>query len=176
MAFQGRFLSPAPNLEPPLTPCCAHALLSLESPLPCRNRVVRNDATRAGTVALQRVARAAHPEIAPTEVEVCEGARKFAWRTAQVALEVLDGRRSPAQLAAVADAGVVAAVKTLVGARLVPGRELGTAVLSRIDVVMVDPAKAEVCGGYDRGSRHFALAARIARGRRGWRMTAFRVR
>ncbi|WP_067525597.1 Rv3235 family protein [Nocardia uniformis] len=138
--------------------------------------MARNDSERVGTVAPRLPARGAHPEIAPIDVEVCAGARKFAWRTAQVALEVLDGRRPPAQLATIADAAVVAAVRTLVGARLVPGRELGAAVLTRIDVVMVDSTRAEVCGGYDRGPRHFALAAGITRGRRGWRMTVFRVR
>ncbi|MFI6867827.1 Rv3235 family protein [Nocardia sp. NPDC050406] len=163
MAFRGHYLSPAPNLEPPVSPCCAR-------------RVGRNAARRSRGSALQRLAHAAHPEIPAIEHEVCEQARKFAWRTTRVALEVLDGRRPPAQLAAVADTGVVAAVRTLVAAGLVPGRGLGTAVLTRADVVMVETAKAEVCGSYDRGARHFALAARIALGRHGWRMTAFRIR
>lgn len=182
MAFRGRYLSPAPDPEPPLTPCCAHVTLDAQSPPPCRNRVARNDTRTARNDAralgpgLERVVRGTHPEIAASEVEVCSGARNFAWRTVQFAVEVLDGRRPVAQLAAVADSGVVAAVRTLVGARLVPGRALGTAVLTRVDVVMVDSVHAEVCAAYDRGARHFALAARIARGRRGWRMTAFRVR
>ncbi|GAB4583614.1 hypothetical protein Ntsu_14460 [Nocardia sp. IFM 10818] len=94
----------------------------------------------------------------------------------RVALEVLDGRRSVAQLRPLAVSAVVEAVRTVVNGRLVPGLELGVAVLTRVDVIMSGPAAAEVCAGYDRGARHFALAAHIVRGPSGWRLTAFRVR
>lgn len=95
----------------------------------------------------------------------------------RVALEVLDRRRSVAQLAAVADPTVIAAVRTLIGADLVPGRSLGVAVPIRVSVTLVDAKTAEVYAGYARGRRHFALAARIARTRSaGWRLTALRIR
>lgn len=72
---------------------------------------------------------------------------------------------------------VVAAVRTLVRADLAPGRTLGTAVLYRANLMMVDDSTAEVFAAYDRGRRHFAIAARIARTRStGWRLTVFRVR
>ncbi|AYF74304.1 hypothetical protein D7D52_10985 [Nocardia yunnanensis] len=90
-------------------------------------------------------------------------------------MEVLDGRRPAGQLGPLAEPAVVAAVRTLAGARRLPGRELGSATLTRVDVIIAEPGKAEVCAGYDRGARHFALAARIVRGRSGWRLAAFRV-
>ncbi|WP_280234467.1 Rv3235 family protein [Nocardia cyriacigeorgica] len=105
-----------------------------------------------------------------------EQARVAAERSLRVALEVLDRRRPVAQLAALADPSTVAAVRTLVRADLVPGRELGSAVLAGVHVVMVDERSAEVCARYLRGSRRLALAARIERsGPRGWRLTALRV-
>ncbi|WP_157762373.1 Rv3235 family protein [Nocardia yamanashiensis] len=103
-------------------------------------------------------------------------ARKFAGAALRAALETLDGRRSVMQLTALADRSVLAAIHTLCTADAVPGRELGSAALSSVNVIMSDPRTAEVFAGYDRGSRHFALAARIVRGRSGWRLTAFRVR
>ncbi|MBL1078155.1 hypothetical protein JK358_27485 [Nocardia sp. 2] len=90
-------------------------------------------------------------------------------------LEVLDGRRSVAQLSPLAETAVLACVRTLVISGTVPGGEIGVATLTRVDVIMSGFAVAEVCAGYDRGTRHFALAARIQRGRSGWRLTAFRV-
>ncbi len=104
-------------------------------------------------------------------------ARQFAQRAVRVVLEVLDRRRPVAHLDSIANTSVVAAVRTLVRDDLVPGRALGVAVSPRVDVVMVSDAAAELVAAYDRGSRHFALAARISRTRRkGWRLTAVRVR
>ncbi|MFE3191009.1 Rv3235 family protein [Nocardia sp. NPDC059240] len=102
-------------------------------------------------------------------------AREFAGKALRMAMEVLDGRRSPGQLAPLAEPSVVAAVRTLASAGRLPGRELGSATLTRVDVIIAEPGKAEVCASYDRGMRHFALAARIVRGRSGWRLAAFRV-
>ncbi|WP_159080638.1 Rv3235 family protein [Nocardia suismassiliense] len=107
--------------------------------------------------------------------EVDSGAKEFAHRGLRCALEVLDRHRPVAQLGAIADPSVVSVVRTIVNGDFVPGSELGTAVLRRVDVVMVNGAAAELCGSYDRGHRHFALAARIARTRAGWRLTALRV-
>ncbi len=95
----------------------------------------------------------------------------------RIVLEVLDRRRPVPQLAVVADATVVAAVRTLLDAGLVPGRALGAAVPVRVSVVLVDAKTAEVVAAYGRGTRRFALAARIVRTRSaGWRLTALRIR
>lgn len=111
-----------------------------------------------------------------TILEVDSATKLFADRTLRLTLEVLDHRRPVAQLAAVAEPAVLSAVRTLVRADLAPGRTLGAAVLTRVDVVMVDAAAAEVCAAYDRGTRHFALAARITRTRaKGWRLSALRL-
>ncbi|MFE9575937.1 Rv3235 family protein [Nocardia sp. NPDC006044] len=104
-------------------------------------------------------------------------ARQFSDQALRIALEVLDRRRPVAHLAGMAEATVVAAVRTLVKGDFVPGRELGTAVLKRVDVAMIDDSAAELFAAYARGHRRFALAARIARTRAdGWRITALRVR
>ncbi|WP_067574714.1 Rv3235 family protein [Nocardia acidivorans] len=100
---------------------------------------------------------------------------QFAGVALRLALEVLDGRRPPVQLRPLAEPGVIAALRTLAEHRQAPGCEFGAATLTRIDVIMTDSKAAEVCAGYDRGTRHFALAARIVRGRSGWRLTVFRV-
>ncbi|MFI9407377.1 Rv3235 family protein [Nocardia sp. NPDC052316] len=102
-------------------------------------------------------------------------AKEFAHRVLRCALEVLDRHRPLAHLGAIADPPVVSMVRTVVKGGFVPGAELGTAVLRRVDVVMVTGAAAELCASYDRGHRHYALAARIARTRAGWRLTALRV-
>lgn len=113
---------------------------------------------------------------ARTVGEGYSSARKFAERALRVVLEVLDHRRPVGQLSAVAYPPVVAALRSLVGGDLVPARELGVAVLARVDIAMVDPAAAEVYARYHRGTRHFAVAARIACTRAdGWKVTALRV-
>nr|WP_067539997.1 Rv3235 family protein [Nocardia crassostreae] len=119
--------------------------------------------------------RASHPAKSEPRTEVDAAARQFETAVLRVALEVLDGRRSAVQLRPFAESTVVAGLRTVVNERLVPGRDLGVAALTRVDVIMSGPAAAEVCAGYDRGARHFALAAHIVRGRSGWRLTAFRV-
>ncbi|QLY30612.1 Rv3235 family protein [Nocardia huaxiensis] len=108
--------------------------------------------------------------------ELAAAAAQFARAVLRVALEVLDGRRSAAQLGSLAETTVIAAVRTLAVSGTAPGHELGVATLTRVDVIMSDSGTAEVCAGYDRGTRHFALAARIVHGRSGWRLSAFRVR
>ncbi|WP_405133221.1 Rv3235 family protein [Nocardia sp. NBC_01388] len=174
MVFEGGFVRPAPQLEPsPLRPPLPPSPLRQQ---PCRNRAFRNATSRrSGTVALQRVLRASHA----AKSDVCDEsdvvARQFAAAALRVALEVLDGRRSPLQLRPLAESGVIAALRTVADRGQVPGRGLGAATLTRVDVIMAGSRAAEVCAGYDRGTRHFALAARIVRGRSGWRLTAFRV-
>jgi len=118
--------------------------------------------------------RAAHTA---ERAEVTAGATKFAEHSLRAVLEVLDRRRPVEQLAGIADSLVLAAVRTLVVADLAPERALGSAVLARIDVRLIAADTAELCAGYDRGGRRFALAARAVRGpATGWRLTALRVR
>ncbi|WP_156370519.1 Rv3235 family protein [Nocardia arizonensis] len=108
---------------------------------------------------------------------VLGSAREFAERALRVVLEVLDHRRPAAQLAAFTDPRVVAAVRTVVTSGAAPGQQLGTATLGRVTVVPVDGRTVEICAGYDRGARHFALAGRIVRVESGgWRLAALRVR
>ncbi|MEC3956736.1 Rv3235 family protein [Nocardia sp. CDC153] len=179
---EGGFLLPAPRFEPPVRPCPRPLIdrAAQSGPFRCRNRVdsLRSPAkavSRSGSVGLQRVLRSSHAVKTRDSDEYNTAARQFAGKVVRLALEVLDGRRPPAQLAVVADPAVVAAARTLAGARTLPGRGLGSATLTRVDVIMADPGAAEVCAAYDRGARHFALAARIVRGRSGWRLAAFRV-
>lgn len=166
------FLLPAPGFEPPL-PSSRRPGGGAPG---CRPRVGSESAVRASRPAgLQRVLRSSHPANSGRSDERNTGAGQFARIALRSALEVLDGRRPPGQLAPLAEPAVVAAVRTLAGGRGLPGRELGTATLTRVDVIMTGTAGGEVCAAYDRGGRHFALAARIVRGRSGWRLAAFRV-
>ncbi|MVU75687.1 hypothetical protein GPX89_00320 [Nocardia sp. ET3-3] len=178
VASEAGFLLPAPRFEPPLQPCRRDPEPVAPAPDPprCANRVARNSTPRSpGSVGLRRVLRSSHAVKTRHSDEYNTAAREFAGKALRSALEVLDGRRPPGQLTPFAEPAVVAAVRTLAGAGRLPGRELGSATLTRVDVIMAEPGKAEVCAGYDRGSRHFALAARIVRGRSGWRLAAFRV-
>lgn len=129
---------------------------------------------RSGRPAPRRMLRAGHLG-SRLDGESDSEAKEFAHRVVRCALEVLDRHRPVAQLGHIADPAVVSVVRTVIKGGFVPGAELGTAVLRRVDVVMVNGAAAEVCASYDRGHRHFALAARIARTRAGWRLTALRV-
>ncbi|WP_157228713.1 Rv3235 family protein [Nocardia brevicatena] len=103
-------------------------------------------------------------------------AREYSWHVLRIVLEVLDRKRPVAQLARFASPAVQAAVSTLVSGDHLRHRELGTAVLARVHAIGIDDLAAEVCGTYQRGSRHFAIAARITRTRTsGWQLTALRV-
>ncbi|MEV6774175.1 Rv3235 family protein [Nocardia sp. NPDC051030] len=176
MRFDGGFLLPAPESEPPLGPCRrARAVPTRPQSVPAHNRPPRKSASgRSGSAGLQRVLRSSHAAKTRTSGEPGTTARQFAGAALRAALEVLDGRRSAKQLCHFADPAVIAALHTLACAGA-PGRELGGATLTRVDVMMSESRVGEVCAAYDRGTRHFALAARIVRGRSGWRLTAFRV-
>ncbi len=113
---------------------------------------------------------------AEPDPEAVLSAKEFAHWAVRLVLEVLDHRRLVTHMTPVADARIVAALRTMVNTDVVPGSGLGVAVPRRVTVHMVDANTAEVCAGYDRGSRHFALAARIVRTRGQWRLTALRVR
>ncbi|MGQ4596359.1 Rv3235 family protein [Nocardia sp. R6R-6] len=141
--------------------------------LPCRTRP--HAVSGRSSAGVRSAVRRSHA--APREDETRSAARRFAELAVRIVLEVLDRRRPVPQLAVVADATVVAAVRTLLDARLVPGRGLGGAVPIRVSVALVDTRTAEVFAAYARGGRCFALAARIVRTRSaGWRLTALRIR
>ncbi|MEU0503295.1 Rv3235 family protein [Nocardia sp. NPDC005998] len=173
-------LSYAPRTEPPLLPYRPGGRVEPEHPpraAPCRTPIPRHDQTgRSGPRGLRRALSGEHCT-PPPAVEVDSAAQQFVERALRLALEILDHRRPVAQLTSVATPAVVAAVRTLVRADLAPGRTLGAAVLHRASLMMVDASTAEVFAAYDRGRRHFAIAARIAHTRStGWRLTVFRVR
>ncbi|RJO79201.1 hypothetical protein D5S18_02330 [Nocardia panacis] len=111
-------------------------------------------------------------EVSPVDARL----RGFVERALRLLLEVLDLRRPIGQLGAVAEPTVVAAVRTLLRLGLVPGRQLGVAMLTRVDIAMVTRGAVEVSAAYDRGARHFALAARMQQTRPGWRLSAVRLR
>lgn len=129
---------------------------------------------RSAGAGVRLAVRAAH---AAERAEVTTDIHRFADRSLRAVLEVLDRRRQVEQLAGIADPLVLAAVRTLVSTGPAPERALGTAVLARVDVRLVAADTAELCAGYHRGDRRFALAARAVRRRAsGWRLTALRVR
>ncbi|MGY2057466.1 Rv3235 family protein [Nocardia gipuzkoensis] len=181
MAGYREWLVPAPNPEPPLdSRRRAEAERSVRDPAPARALTCRprpHAASARSSAGVRSAVRRGHASQAPTDDETHSAARRFAESAVRIVLEVLDRRRPVPQLAVVADATVVAAVRTLIDTGLVPGRALGAAVPARVSVVVVDAKTAEVVAAYGRGGRRFALAARIVRSRSaGWRMTALRIR
>jgi hypothetical protein len=170
----------APNTEPPVEDrrrCAGVPALGASRSSGHLHPIASADRARAaGRADPRRALRSGHVGSRPID-ETDGEARQFAQRVVRLALEVLDHRRPVAHLNTMADASVVSAVRTLVRGGFAPGRALGVAVLTRVDLVMVNDGAAELFAAYDRGQRHFALAARITRTRRaGWRLTAIRVR
>ncbi|WP_280264900.1 Rv3235 family protein [Nocardia wallacei] len=110
-----------------------------------------------------------------SSAETGSEATRFAERSLRLVLEVLDGRRPVGQLRPVAEPTVVAAVETLTRTGAAD-RRLGSAQLASVRATMVAPGTAEVFGGYDRGNRRFAVAARIVARRGDWRLSALRLR
>ncbi|WP_019930974.1 Rv3235 family protein [Nocardia sp. BMG111209] len=173
-----RALLPAPAFEPPLE--------RSESGVPESSRVsdisrvfppfgvspARQCPTRADLRAAPAVSTGRTP--ASAEVDV-DAVRRFAERAVRIVLETVDGRRPVAQLVPLADPTVVAAVTTVVRTGAAE-RRLGPAVPVTLEVAVIGPRAAEVFGSYERGGRRFALAARILRGRRGWRLAVLRLR
>jgi hypothetical protein len=109
------------------------------------------------------------------EDENHSAAQQFAERALRLVFEVLDGRRSAAQMRPLAEPAVIAAVQTLV--RTGGGdRRLGAALLVSVRVVPDETGAAEVFGGYERGGRRFAVAGRITMKRGDRRLSALRLR
>nr|WP_256666654.1 Rv3235 family protein [Nocardia cyriacigeorgica] len=136
---------------------------------------LRNSAAaRTAPAGVRRAVRGACPSRADPDDH--RRAREFAWQMVRIVLEVIDGRRPVAQLAALADPVVVAVVRTLRAAESAPGRSLGAGVPSRLRVMMVDGRAAEFCATYTRGDQTFAMAGRLVRDRRsGWRVQVLRL-
>lgn len=167
-----RSLADAPAFEPPLE-CAGGAAARPVGAMrpeaaPCAGGVRRYGAPRLSP----------HGGRSASPVRVDEthsAAKRFAERALRLVFEVLDGRRSAAQLRPLAEPAVVAAVQTLV--RTGDGdRRLGAAVLVSVRVAAAGADAAEVFGGYERGGRRFAVAARITLERGDWRLSALRLR
>nr|WP_281186676.1 Rv3235 family protein [Nocardia mikamii] len=107
--------------------------------------------------------------------EIGSAAAIFAVRSLRLVLEVIDGRRPLGQLRSVVEPTVLAAVETLARTAAAE-RRLGTAVLVTVKLAEVTGHTAEVCGGYERGERRFAVAARLVLRRGHWRVSALRMR
>lgn len=186
MGTSGSSLSAAPRTEPPLREYRPreHAAAPEESvvapvatpPCPAPITMRSAPAQRYTPPGLRRTLRAGCAESGGIGTEPWSTASSFAERVLRLALEVLDRRRPVTQLCAVAEPRARAAIGTLLAEGLIPGRELGTAVLARVDIAMVHSTAAEVFASYDRGDQHFAIAARIVRTRQQWRLAVFRVR
>ncbi|WP_235871017.1 Rv3235 family protein [Rhodococcus spongiicola] len=119
-----------------------------------------------------------HDDSALHDEKVTPEARRFAELALRLTLEVMDRRRVPAQLRAVAAPAVVDVVQSIARSGHA-GNRLGTATLERVRVRPVRSDAAEVFGTYTRGHRVFAIAARIERGNGarlpGWALTSLRI-
>ncbi|GAB2726250.1 Rv3235 family protein [Nocardia thraciensis] len=193
MRSQRRSLSLAPNFEPPLEGARrlgnpqdsgdpARRDPASRATLPCRHQPRgRQPGSRrvlglgAATGTPRRSPHDGRSTSYASSDETGSAARRFAERSLRLALEVLDGRRPVGQLRPVAEPTVVAAVETLTRTGAAD-RRLGAAQLVSVRATIVAPGTAEVFGGYDRGNRRFAVAARIVARRGDWRLTALRLR
>lgn len=138
----GRYVRPVPPFEPPAQERCAlHRSHAAPRTSPHDGRSRRPAATPPSPA----------PPPDPTAV-------RFADTAVRLVLEVVDGRRPVAQLAAVLEPTLVTAVAARQSDSVV-----GTAVLLRIRVHPVDADTAELSGIYARGERVRAVAGRIAR-------------
>lgn len=162
MHTERRFLSPAPRFEPP-----THDARTAPRRQPLATTAIRRSRHDG------RSPRSAHPhETAAPEV------RRFAEQALRLTLEVIDRRRTPAQLRTVAAPAVIDVVHSLVRSGSARSR-LGTASLVGVHVRAVGTDAAEVFGTYNRSGRVFAVAARIERGNgrhpAGWAITSLQT-
>lgn len=169
MQVPHRFISPAPQFEPP----------ARDAGRPSDVRPPRT--SRIGTARRSphdgRSPRRPAPRTEPESVTPPE-LRRFAEHTLRLTLEVLDGRRPPAQLRPLLTPSVHDLVPALI--RTAPAsRRLGSATLTRVHIRVVHTEAAEVFGTYNRSGRVFAVAARIERGKgahpAGWAITSLRI-
>ena len=138
-----RYVRPVTPFEPPAQERCA-----LHRPL-ASPRTSPHDGRSPRPVSVSPLPPSPRPD--PTAV-------RFADAAVRLVLEVVDGRRPVAQLAAVLDPALV----TAVAARR-SNAASGTAVLLRTRLHTVDTDTAELSGTYTRGERVYAVAGRIVR-------------
>lgn len=125
-------------------------------------------------------ARAPLPEPKPVDLVGVDGtaaAQRFAEHAMRLVLEVLDRRRPPEHLRAVAEPALIDMVR-VVSLRGAPGGGLGAARLRRVHLRPASPRIVEVFGNYERGPRVFALAGRIVAAKRpphAWRVDALHI-
>ena len=172
--YTHRSTTAAPKFEPPLEsgePC---------SPIP--REPIPLEAAGTGRRAHRRSTRdgrspRTHAVGAPCGIagDRDSAAARFADRSLRLILEVIDGRRPAGQLRSVVEPTVLAAVETLARTAAAE-RRLGTAVLVTVKISEITAYGAEVCAGYDRGPRRFAVAARLVLRRGRWRVGALRMR
>lgn len=112
------------------------------------------------------------------DATVSVDAHRGAEHAMRLLLEVLDRRRPAEKLGTMFAAGVIESVRTIVRTSP-PGSRLGPATLRRLHVTRATSRSAEVFGTYQRGSRVFAIAARLdyrsGRKGHGWTVTSLRV-
>lgn len=107
----------------------------------------------------------------PVDPAAHAGAR----RVLQLSLEVLDGRRSPAQLRSLLPERLVEKVRTAARTRVARPGGAPPATLGPVRVQQITPDVAETFTIVRRGSRVGAAVARMERSAQGWRCTALRV-
>ncbi|WP_305092175.1 Rv3235 family protein [Prescottella sp. R16] len=158
-----RFLSPAPRFEPSTAEEPGRRNGPLSSPVSSARRSPHDG----------------RPPHRPRPAAVdASDAHRFAEHALRLVLEVVDRRRPPAQLRAVAVPAVVDVVHYLARSAPPAGRP-GPATRVRVHVRPVRPGAAEVFGTYNRSGRVFAVAARIERGHDAhpadWTVTALQI-
>ncbi|WP_278263110.1 Rv3235 family protein [Nocardia sp. AG03] len=109
------------------------------------------------------------------DVGFAEGAERFAEQAVRSLLEVIDRRRTLAQLDALVDQRVLSAVETILRRDLAPGRSLGAATAINVRLTSRETDAAEMFATYQRGKRTLALAGRVEITTRGWRLVAMRL-
>lgn len=118
------------------------------------------------------------PLVVDSENPVSDDARRGAEQAVRLLLEVLDRRRPPEKMGQLFAPNVVESVRTIARTEP-PGRRLGAASLRRIHVTHAARNATEVFGTYTRGTRVFAVAARLEYRRSlkytGWTVTSLRV-
>ncbi len=169
-------LSHVPNCEPPLRDDPPRPGAVRGATLPCRHGVVSSMSVHGMTAPAAR-RRSPHTGRTTSYAATDENglaAKRFAERSLRLVLEVVDGRRGAPQLRPLVAPAVISAVETLVRT-CAADRSLGVAVLVGVHIVPARPGVVEVFGGYERGTRRFAIAARIVARRGEWRVTALRL-
>lgn len=169
-----RYVTAAPNGEPPVSPAATPTPLPTETPR-CNGRPDLRSGRRLPhrTPTPRHHAAASHPdrEALPTHATVDPDCRRFTEFVLRSILEVLDRRRHPSGLTGLLAPTPLNLVSALTRAGM-PGRSLGAAGLRGVHIRHTTPDSAEVFGTYVRGPRTFAIAGRVERAKPGPRSNA----